>query len=131
VTPSPSPGAIETLAPRYVIPIVLFLLSFPSFWWQPWLGVVVALLAVFLLVQTLIIRLQFTRTDLDLYRGETLIRRFPYKDWSNWEIFWPGVPVLFYFREVNSIHFMPILFDSRMLQLCLEKNCPVKFVAKS
>jgi hypothetical protein len=34
------------------------------------------------------------------------------------------VPILFYFKEINSIHFLPILFDRKMLQTCLEQRCP-------
>ncbi|WP_390883386.1 DUF3119 family protein [Kovacikia minuta] len=65
--------------------------------------------------------MRFTETDFDIYRGEKLIRRFPYRDWQNWRIFWSPVPILFYFREVKSIHFLPILFDPKTLRLCLER----------
>jgi len=49
------------------------------------------------------------------YYCEKLIRRFP-QEWQNWQIFWPGVPILFYFKEVKSIHFLPILFDPKTLK---------------
>ncbi len=78
----------------------------------------------FLLIQTVILRFEFTETAFDLYRGDRLIRRFPYQDWQNWRIFWSPIPILFYFKEVKSIHFMPIVFDAAMLRLCLEKHCP-------
>lgn len=76
--------------------------------------------------QTATIRLQFTENALDVYRSGTLIRRFPYQEWLNWRIFWSPVPILFYFREVKSIHFLPVLFDPKMLQTCLEQRCPRK-----
>ena len=83
----------------------------------------VAIFALFLLVQTALIRLQFTPTDLDVYRSGKLLRRFPYQDWINWEIFWTPVPILFYFREVKSIHFLPIIFDAKLLETCLKQHC--------
>jgi hypothetical protein len=112
------------LAPHYAIPIALVGLAIPLVLVQPWVAGIVALFGLFLLFQTATLRLQFTDTDLDLYRGETLLRRFPYQDWLNWQIFWPNLPILFYFREVKSIHFLPILFNPKTLQACLEQRCP-------
>ncbi|MBE9137270.1 DUF3119 family protein [Nodosilinea sp. LEGE 07088] len=88
-----------------------------------WLGAVLGLFGLFLLVQTLTLTLRFTETALDIYRGEQQIRTFPYANWQHWEIFWAPVPVLFYFREVNSIHFLPILFGPAELRACLEAHC--------
>ncbi|MDB9540049.1 DUF3119 family protein [Anabaenopsis tanganyikae CS-531] len=112
------------LQPSYNIPIVLLIAAIPLLVVQVWVGVVIALLGLFLLLQTATIRLQFTATDLDIYRGEKLLRRFPYQEWQNWRIFWNGIPILFYFKEVNSIHFLPILFDPKTLKSCLESRCP-------
>jgi hypothetical protein len=126
MTPTQSTTAsLETveLAPSYAIPIVLVLAAIPVLFLQPWLALVIALFGVFLLFQTLTIRLQFTPTDLDVYRSGELIRRFPYQDWLNWEIFWSPIPILFYFREVKSIHFLPIIFDENTLRNCLEERC--------
>lgn len=112
------------LAPSYTLPIALVVGSLPIILIQIWVSLVIALLGLFLMFQAATIRLQFTETALDLYRGETLLRRFPYQDWQNWRIFWQPVPILFYFKEVKSIHFLPILFDPKMLQTCLEERCP-------
>jgi len=109
-----------------VIPLVLAIAAIPLLLVQVWIGLPVEVLAVFLLFQTATIRLEFTQTALDIYRSNQRIRQFPYQDWSHWEIFWPPVPILFYFREVNSIHFLPILFNPKMLQTCLEERCPRK-----
>ena len=81
------------------------------------------LFGLFLLVQTLTLTLRFTESALDVYRGNTVIRHFPYADWQHWEIFWDPIPVLFYFCEVNSIHFLPMLFNSSELRTCLETHC--------
>lgn len=121
-----SPNSTQTveLSPSYTLPLVLIAIAVPMLLVQIWASLAIALFGFFLLFQALTIRLQFTDTALDIYRSETLIRRFPYQDWQNWRIFWPGVPILFYFKEVKSIHFLPILFDPKMLNTCLEQRCP-------
>lgn len=111
------------LSPSYAIPIVLVLAAVPLFFVQIWVSGAIALFGLFLLIQTVTLRLYFTATALDIYRGDTLIRRFPYAEWQNWAIFWPPFPVLFYFKEVNSIHFLPILFNAQQLQICLVDRC--------
>ncbi len=112
------------LKPSYNIPIVLILGAIPLLFVQVWVGAILALFGLFLLFQTVTLRLQFTPTDLDVYRGEKMIRRFPYQEWQNWRIFWHPVPILFYFKEVKSIHFLPILFNPNTLKECLEQRCP-------
>ncbi len=112
------------LSPSYKIPLFLIVAAIPlSFIWI-WAGGAIALLGIFLTIQTTIIRLKFTATALDVYRSQTRIRSFPYSEWLNWRIFWQSVPILFYFREVNSIHFLPIIFDPITLTDCLKKHCP-------
>lgn len=115
---------VTELAPSYRISLVLILAALPLAIAQPFVGVPVALFGLFLLLQTVTLRLLFTETALDVYRSETLIRRFPYAEWQNWEIFWGKVPILFYFKEVKSIHFLPIIFDPKALRSCLETHCP-------
>lgn len=115
------------LKPSYKIPIVLILVAIPLLLVQPWLSLVVGVFGLFLMLQTVTIRLQFTETALDVYRSNKLIRSFPYAEWSNWEIFWNYVPILFYFKEVKSIHFLPIIFDPTTLKACLEERCPKKY----
>jgi Protein of unknown function (DUF3119) len=112
------------LAPSYNIPIVLIAAVIPLVWLQTWVAFVVGVFGLFLLLQAALIRLQFTETDLVVLRSSKEIRRFPYAEWQEWEIFWSPVPILFYFREVNSIHFLPVLFQPQELRACLEKYCP-------
>ncbi len=121
-----TPNTISTveLKPSYNIPVFLVLGAIPILLIQPWVGGVLAVLGLFLMLQAVTLRFQFTATAFDLYRGEKLIRRFPYQEWQNWRIFWTPVPILFYFKEVNSIHFLPILFDPKTLKSCLEERCP-------
>lgn len=114
------------LAPSYKIPWFLILGAIPLCLLNLWLGGVVAVFGLFLMVQAKIIRLQFSEKALEVYRSDKKIRSFPYSDWSNWQIFWQPVPILFYFREVNSIHFLPIIFDPQTLKACLKKYCPLQ-----
>jgi hypothetical protein len=126
VTTSIAPDLTSTveLKPSYNIPVVLVLAAIPLLLVQPLVGGVIAIFGLFLMLQAVTLRLRFTATDLDIYRGEKLIRRFPYQEWQNWRIFWHPVPILFYFKEVKSIHFLPILFNPKTLQSCLEQRCP-------
>lgn len=125
VTTSPLNEQTIELAPSYNIPLVLIISAIPLLLIQPWASLPVALFGLFLLLQTVTIRLKFTPTALEVERSGNLIRRFPYAEWKNWQIFWYRVPILFYFREVNSIHFLPIIFDPRTLKACLEQRCPL------
>ena len=118
-----SPETVE-LAPSYTLPTVVVLLGAALAGWNVWVGGAIALFGIFLLIQAATLRLRFTATDLDICRGRTLIRRFPYAAWQNWEIFWSPAPTLFYFKEIKSIHFVPVLFDPKMLATCLEQRVP-------
>jgi hypothetical protein len=112
------------LTPSYKIPLVLLFAGLPLVLLKWWLGLPVALFGLFLTAQAVTLRLLFTPTALEVYRGQTLIRQFPYSEWQHWEIFWPPVPILFYFREIKSIHFLPIIFDPLTLEACLKERCP-------
>jgi Protein of unknown function (DUF3119) len=124
VTTTTASTQTMVLSPSYKLPIALVVLAAPLLFVQVWVSLVIALFGLFLLFQAATLRLCFTETALDIARGQTLIRRFPYQDWQHWQIFWLPVPILFYFKEVNSIHFLPILFDPKMLQAGLEAHCP-------
>jgi hypothetical protein len=118
------------LAPRFWLPlavVVLGLAVLPLSWlWGPalWPGLVLSLFGLFLLVQSALLRLVFSDDALLVWRQETLLRRFPYSDWLGWRLFWPAVPVLFYFREHKSIHLLPVLFDATALRQQLETRLP-------
>jgi hypothetical protein len=126
VVSSPSSNSLTDLelAPNYAIAIVLIAVALPLTWWQLWVGLPLLAFALFLLVQTNGIRLKFTALSLVVSRFGKEIRSFPYAEWEDWQIFWQPLPILFYFREVNSIHFLPMLFDPQQLRACLEQHCP-------
>lgn len=112
------------LSPSYILPLGFIFAALPLLILQKWVALPIELFGWFLFVQAVTLRLQFTETALDIYRSERRIRNFPYQEWQNWRIFWTPVPILFYFKEVNSIHFLPILFDPKMLETCLQERCP-------
>ncbi len=123
MTSTTTPPTTE-LTPSYRLAGAVTALALPVGWLQLWLGLGVGLFGLFLLGQTLTLRLRFTPDALGVYRGDTEIRHFPYTQWYYWEIFWQPLPILFYFREVSSIHFLPILFNPDQLRDCLERHCP-------
>ena len=69
----------------------------------------------FLLIQSFILRLEFTPNDLVVFQFGRELRRFPYKNWLAWRLFLPELPGIFYFREEASPHLLPILFNPTAL----------------
>jgi hypothetical protein len=131
MTTSASISDSETvvLNPSYKIPIGLVVAGLALCFLSRWLGIAIALFGVFLSIQAMTLRLHFTADALEIYRSTKQIRRFPYGEWSNWQIYWTAVPILFYFREVKSIHFLPIVFDPEGLRTCLERCYPLPKVS--
>ena len=118
----PAPEEGVTLAPRYGVPIGVILLGaaclalLPLWAGASWLALTLALFGLFLALQSALLRLQFADAELVVRRSGTVIRRFPYNAWRGWRLFWPALPVLFYFREEGSPHLLPMLFDATALR---------------
>ena len=110
ISPSPRLALLVVLLSAALLPLPL----------RPWPTLVVGLFGLFLLVQTYSLRLEFTADTLVVWRGAQELRRFPYAEWQSWRLFAAWIPGLFYFREVKSIHFLPILFNARELREQLE-----------
>ncbi|MEX0588365.1 MAG: DUF3119 family protein [Cyanobium sp.] len=128
-SPNPSPGSSGVvLAPSYGVPLGVIVLGLallglrPLWSGAPWLSLAVAVFGLFLLLQTSLLRLEFDSEALLVWRQQTLLRRFPYSEWLEWKVFWPALPVLFYFREQRSIHLLPVLFDAATLREQLEQR---------
>ena len=121
-TPQPDPDQGVILAPRVWLPLAVIALGVAALLLTVWLALVVSLFGLFLLIQSQILRLQFTSDALLVWRGATVLRRFPYSEWLTWSLFWGPVPVLFYFREQRSIHFLPVLFDATSLREELNRH---------
>jgi hypothetical protein len=54
--------------------------------------------------------------------------RWTYDSFVNWEFWWPGFPVLVYFKEVQTkpegqIHFFPIIMDGKQLYDVMVERC--------
>jgi len=120
-----------TLAPRFWVPLGLTLiaalvLAGTSRWGGAlWLGLALLAFATFLMVQTAVLRLCFNAEALLVLRSGKEIRRFPYNEWLAWRLFFPAVPVLFYFREQKSVHLLPVLFDATALRAQLNQRVPL------
>lgn len=127
---TPLQGEDVTLAPRFWVPLGLTLLAAlvltgtPRWPGAPWLGLAMLAFASFLLVQTAVLRLCFSGEALVVLRSGKEIRRFPYGEWLSWRLFSPALPVLFYFREKQSPHLLPVLFDATTLRTQLELRVP-------
>jgi len=117
------------LAPSYGVPIGVVVLGLvgclallPLWSGALWLAGVVVVFGLFLLLQTALLRLEFAPDALLVWRQTSLLRSFPYTDWLGWKVFWPALPVLFYFREQRSIHLLPVLFDATSLREQLDHH---------
>ena len=124
----PDPQAGVILAPRPWVPLgvvalgLACLLLLPLWGWATWLALAVGLFGLFLLLQSQLLRLQFTSDALLVWNRQSLLRRFPYEAWLGWRLFWGPLPVLFYFREQRSIHLLPVLFDATTLRQQLRQH---------
>jgi hypothetical protein len=128
--PADTASAAVTLAPRPWVALAVIalgaatLLPAPDSGWLRAAAGVVGLFGVFLLIQTLLLRLRFDEEALLVLRAGSEIRRFPYEAWLGWRLFFTPVPVLFYFREERSIHLLPVLFDAASLREQLRRRLP-------
>ena len=116
-----------TISPRAWVATGVLIISIVSGIIYVPAGLVLAIFSIFLFIQTAILQLTFSANALLVTRRSwgapaVEIKRFPYKEWQYWQIFWPRFPVLFYFREINSIHFLPMLFNADQLQSELKQR---------
>ena len=124
----PAPEPAVSLAPSYWVPLGVSLLGAlclplqASWGGFRWLALALVLFGGFLLLQARLLRLEFAADDLVVWRSNQEIRRFPYATWLGWRLFWPGLPLLLYFREERSIHLLPVLFDGPGLRQQLERR---------
>ena len=116
--------AAETvaLAPDLRLPLATLLLGTLLCLLNLVAGGAVALLGLVLIFQSVRLRLVFTPDSLELHNGAVVLRCFPYKNWRTWRLFRMPFPVLLYFREVNSIHFVPVIMDGQGLRQQLEQR---------
>jgi|TARA_B100001964_G_scaffold54527_1_gene61703 hypothetical protein len=105
------------LTPSFRLPLLVYVLGLVMLPlpFHPWLTMVVCGIGVFLLLQAYLLRLELTDKDLVIWRSGQELRRFPFANWLAWRMILPGMPGILFFREVNSPHLVPILFDPVML----------------
>ena len=115
-------GETVVLAPGLRLPLAILLLGSLLCLLNLAAGGAMAVLGLFLLLQSVRLRLVFGPEALELHNGTVVLRRFPYKNWRNWRLFWTPFPVLLYFREVNGIHFVPVIMDGQGLRQQLEQR---------
>ncbi|KAL3631970.1 hypothetical protein CASFOL_024954 [Castilleja foliolosa] len=126
--------------PDYRIPIVLLGIA-GGFVYLDNLaaGVPVGLLGLLLLVQTTRVRFMFDEEALEVKVGEQLQdsgenafvggkNRWKYSTFVNWELWWPGFPILVYFKETQTkpegqIHFFPVIFNGKQLYDVMVERC--------
>lgn len=125
-TPLPDPKQGVILAPRPWVPLGVVALGITGLALNPWLALVLSLFGLFLLLQSQLLRLQFSADALLVWRGSAVLRRFPYEAWLGWKLLWGPLPVLFYFREQRSIHLLPVLFDASTLREQLSQHVPAE-----
>lgn len=111
-----------TLKPDVRLPLLVAALGVPllALPLHPWPTLVVVLFGLFLLIQSASLRLEFEERALIVWQNGRELRRFPYDQWLTWRLFAAWLPGLFYFRETQSIHFLPILFSPKELREQLE-----------
>ena len=114
--------------PLLVVAFGLALLPLPL---SPWPTAVVVLFGLFLMLQTASLRLEFEERALIVWQNGRELRRFPYDQWLTWRLFAPWLPGLLYFRETQSIHFLPILFSPKQLREQLELRVEALEVPKA
>ncbi len=106
------------LKPSHQLPLIITLLGLgllplPI---NSWPSILLSIFGLFLLLQSFILRLEFTSNDLVVWQLGNELRRFPFKSWLAWRLFLPKLPGIFYFREEASPHLLPILFDPKTLE---------------
>lgn len=94
------------------------------------------LLGVFLTIQATRIKFTFDDEALEIYRAgeetENVVvggrNRWTYDSFVNWEFWFPGFPVLVYFKETQTtpegqVHFFPIIFNGKQLYDVMVERC--------
>ena len=106
------------ISPAFQLPIILIILSFMLLFLNIgyWPTIVSGSFSFFLLMQTFTLRIKITIEGFVVLQLGKEIRTFPFKNWISWKLFFPIIPIIFYFREKSSPHLLPILFNPEQLK---------------
>ena len=116
------PSKSVVLKPSFRLPLIIILLGLTllPISIKPWPSIVISSFGPFLLIQSPILRLEFTPNDLVVLQLGRELRRFPFKNWLSWRLLLPQLPGILYFREEASPHLLPILFNPKELETQLK-----------
>jgi hypothetical protein len=112
--------------PRFNLALSVIAIGAIATQWLLGVGVAVMIFGAFLVFQTATVRIIFAAEQFEVWQYGKRVIGFPYKEWQKWQVFWPPLPILFYFREIYSPHFIPMLFDHRILRENLKKFIPLE-----
>ena len=112
------PSQSVVLNPDHRLPLLITFIGFAliAIPINPWPAILIISFGLFLLLQSFILRLEFTPNDLVVRQLGKELRRFPFKSWLAWRLLLPKLPGILYFREEASPHLLPILFDPLKLE---------------
>jgi hypothetical protein len=126
-------------SPSYNLPLGLFAISGVSIAAEnTTLAVITGILGVFLTIQASRIKFVFGETGLEVAIGEKKesvdnafvggANVWSYDKFINWELWWPGFPILTYFKETQTkpegqIHFFPIIMNGKELYDVMSERC--------
>ena len=113
-----------TISPSFGLPIIILILSFMLLFLNigSWPTIVSASFSFFLLLQSFTLRIKITNEAFIVLQLGKEIRTFPFKNWISWKLFFPRIPVIFYFREKSSPHLLPVIFNPEQLKKELLKK---------
>ena len=122
-----------TISPAFQLPIILIILSFMLLFLNIgyWPTIVSGSFSFFLLLQTFTLRIKITNEAFVVLQLGKEIRTFPFENWISWKLFFPIIPVIFYFREKSSPHLLPILFNPEQLKNELLKKVELLEITSS
>jgi hypothetical protein len=95
-------------------------------------------LGAFLAVQASRVKFVFDKDSLEVVVGEAKAEtenafvggqnKWKYDSFVNWEFWWPGFPVLVYFKETQTkpegqIHFFPLIFNGKQVYDVMVERC--------
>eukprot|EP00897_Mesotaenium_endlicherianum_P009497 jgi/Mesen1/8576/ME000497S07983 len=86
----------------------------------------IGLLGGLLLFQEVVIGEQAEKSGENVFVGGE--NRWKYDTFTNWEFWWPGFPVLVYFKETQTkpegqIHFFPVIANGKQLYDVMVERC--------
>jgi len=123
--------------PSYNIPAVLLAVAgLSAYQGATPVAAVTGILGAFLAFQASRVKFVFGPDALEVLVGEQESEnkfvggenKWAYDSFTNWEFWWPGFPVLVYFKETQTkpegqIHFFPVIFNGKEVYETMVERC--------